>query len=246
MLTILWDLGAFAFGLGTAWREHWQATDLVWSLWLSSLVVGYASMMWTLGRTAIAGAAAARAGVLTMSKTASGTVAIDVAGRPNAPAATPIPPAAAMAGLTAITLFLMGFFTVHFGLFHFVHSAFLSMFFPVDGDRGGFPGLHVYPTVVRRYWIFLPATFIAERAAFLRAVPATTAGFATAIAGIGPSLTAPYKNVVRMHLLIFVFFGTWMLHLDNIVVVAIVYAVYFFPWAAFSKRDSKAAIENAI
>src|SRR4051795_480538 len=42
------DLLAFALGLGVAWWERWQATDLIWSLWLSSLVVGYAMIVWSI------------------------------------------------------------------------------------------------------------------------------------------------------------------------------------------------------
>jgi len=43
-----WDALAFAIGLGLAWFLRWETTDLVWSLWLSSLVVGYATIVWTI------------------------------------------------------------------------------------------------------------------------------------------------------------------------------------------------------
>jgi hypothetical protein len=39
---------AFAGGLAVAWWAKWQSRDLVWSLWLSSLVVGYATLVWLL------------------------------------------------------------------------------------------------------------------------------------------------------------------------------------------------------
>lgn len=39
------DLTAFAFTLALAWYLDWQATDLVWGLWLSSLMVGYLVML---------------------------------------------------------------------------------------------------------------------------------------------------------------------------------------------------------
>ena len=42
------DVLAFAGGLGVAWWAKWQTRDLVWSLWLSSLVVGYATLVWLL------------------------------------------------------------------------------------------------------------------------------------------------------------------------------------------------------
>lgn len=62
-----------------AWWCGWRTGDLVWSLWLSSLVIGIASLV--LG-----------------------------------------------AKVSAVP-----FFTVHFGLFHFVHSVFLLALFPPTG-----------------------------------------------------------------------------------------------------------------
>jgi hypothetical protein len=35
------DLLAFIMGLGVAWFLKWETTDLVWSLWLWSLALGY-------------------------------------------------------------------------------------------------------------------------------------------------------------------------------------------------------------
>ena len=40
------DALAFALGLGVAWGSGWNTTDLVWSLWLSILVVGYSMIVW--------------------------------------------------------------------------------------------------------------------------------------------------------------------------------------------------------
>jgi len=43
--TTAWpDALAFAAGLVVAGMLGWRTTDLVWSLWLSSLVVGYATI----------------------------------------------------------------------------------------------------------------------------------------------------------------------------------------------------------
>ncbi|MFM1850517.1 MAG: hypothetical protein RIS54_201 [Verrucomicrobiota bacterium] len=58
------------------------------------------------------------------------------------------------------------FFTFHFGMFHFVHSVFLNHFFPIVKWNDGFPFSEHYLEVVKRYGIFLPAAFLAERAAF--------------------------------------------------------------------------------
>ena len=47
------DAVAFAAGLGVAWWASWNTTDLVWSLWLSSLVVGYSTMVWMIGQPVV-------------------------------------------------------------------------------------------------------------------------------------------------------------------------------------------------
>jgi len=209
------DVAAFAGGLALAWFTGWQTTDLVWSLWLSSLVVGYAIIVWN---------------VTAPLREVVGEMAHDHTGGR-------IGSEAAMVGLFGVgTLFGLAFFTVHFGGFHFVHSVFLNSFFPVTGARG-FPGWTTYVEVARRYWMFLPLAFLAERAAFRRAAPgpADTAVTPEAIArrkaqAANSGMTAPYKGVVRMHLLIFFFAFAHFAKLDNFAVYAVVYAVYFFPW----------------
>jgi hypothetical protein len=41
-----WDLLGFLASLAIAWIFHWQAKDLVWSLWLSSLIAGILITIW--------------------------------------------------------------------------------------------------------------------------------------------------------------------------------------------------------
>lgn len=213
------DATAFLLGLGAAWFLGWNTTDLVWSLWLSSLVVGYAVLVWSITRPL-------RELVVGMST-----------------ATDRIPLGGGIAGVTLLmggSLFMLAFFTVHFGGFHFVHSMFLRLFFPIDGAGqkvDDLPTFASYGEVVLRYWWFLPAAFMAERVAFQTPAvqPADTSVTAEAIAkrkaskGSDP-LTAPYRNVIRMHLLIFFFAFASFAKLDNFLVYTGVYAVYFFPW----------------
>lgn len=223
------DALAFAVGLGLAWFNQWQTTDLVWSLWLSSLVVGYAMIFWSIFGTGISIAFKAWSERATLRDQPRG------------------PMAAGGAVLLVGGLFMLAFFTVHFGGFHFVHSVFLSAFFPLEpGAAKGFPGLAMYGEVLQRYWWFLPVAAIAERQAF-RLAPAAAASPDTSVKaadiaarkarnGLGDGgMMAPYKNVVRMHVLIFFFAFAHFAKLENFWIYATVYAVYFFPWRLLKK-----------
>lgn len=188
------DALAFVVGLAIAWFASWDTGDLIWSLWLSSLVVGYAMIVWSIFSRAW--------------------------GR---------------VGEMAGGLFLLAFFTVHFGMFHFVHSMFVHQFFPLEG--GGREGPD-YFEVLRRYGIWLPVAFFAERAAFSRPpvrVADTTSVKAEDIEARkaregGAMMMKPYANVIRLHLLIFFFAFAHFMKLESFLVYAVVYAVYFFPW----------------
>ncbi len=227
------DLLAFGLSLVLAWQLEWQTTELVWSLWLSSLLVGYAMIVWTIFGPAI----------YVGWKTWTGREML---------AETPKLPMAVGGTLYFVGgLFLLAFFTFHFGLFHLVHSVFLNGFFPV-GETKGMIGLSGYLLVLKQYWYFVPLAALAERKAFhFKPVepvgPPDTVVTVAAIAerkarNAGQGFTgimAPYKNVMRLHLLIFFFAFAHFAQLDNFLVYAVVYAVYFFPWGLWQNKGSR-------
>lgn len=232
------DALAFAAGLAVAWLGQWTTADLVWSLWLSSLVVGYSMIVWRIFRPALViGRGAWRDRALV---------------REAVSAHGPLKPMAAGSAALVGGIFMLAFFTVHFGMFHYVHSQFLAGFFPIpDAGSGTWAGTEVYVEVARRYFWFLPAAFLAERAAFAMPVDSeppdrsvTAAAIATRKSArrnrLGSGLMAPYRNVLRMHLLIFFFASASFAALENFTVYAVVYAVYFFPWRLVrsSRRDA--------
>ncbi|SDS20857.1 DUF6498-containing protein [Opitutus sp. GAS368] len=226
------DALAFAAGLGMAWYFKWETRDLVWSLWLSSLVVGYAMIVWDIFSP----------GMLLVTKVWGDRAML-----------SPEPKGPAIAGGAVLLvggLFMLAFFTVHFGGFHFVHSVFLNVFFPLGPVKNSWPNAALYLQVLRDYWPFVLVAAVAERKAF-RLAPAEPAGpedtsvTAAAIAArkarnaqaafASGGLMAPYKNVVRLHCLIFFFAAAHFAKLDNFLVYAVVYAVYFFPWRLLKK-----------
>ena len=145
-------------------------------------------------------------------------------------------------------LFMLAFFTVHFGGFHFIHSVFLNEFFPISHGHGS-PGIATYLEVLRRYWFFLPVAFLAERAAFHlpNETSLDTSVTAKAIARRKAqepvsAMIGPYKNVVRMHLLIFFFAFAHFMRLESFAIYAVVYAVYFFPWRLLKRTEESVVI----
>jgi hypothetical protein len=147
------DLVAFLLGLAVAWALRWRTSDLIWSLWLSSLVVGYALIVWSLAEPACE------------------LLGIGWAHRDEVRASPAANDPRQIAAFVAIALvggaFYLAFFTVHFGGFHYVHAQFLLSWYPL-GD--GFHAMNraTLVEVFRRYWGALPSAFLARRYAFAR------------------------------------------------------------------------------
>jgi hypothetical protein len=195
------DLLALVYSLALAWFLKWEVKDLVWGLWLSSLTVGYATIVLTIFGPMVR------------------------SGREDT---KPLSAVAMVVG----GVFMLLFFTVHFGMFHFVHSAFLNLFFPVLGaGHKELPGATIYWEVLKSYWPFVLGAAVSERM-----------NLATAVKKTNPMV--PYKNVIRMHLLIFFFAGAAAAKLNSFLIYAVVLCVYFFPFkACFGEQqpDSPAA-----
>ncbi|MCX7008607.1 MAG: DUF6498-containing protein [Kiritimatiellaeota bacterium] len=188
------DLLAFAGTVALALAFRWQAHDLIWSLWISSLSFGY---FWLLA-------------ALTCS-------VIYTPGRKKI-------------GAIIGGLFLAAFFTFHFGMFHFVHGVFLNLFFPLVKENFGPPNVFtLIGTALSAYWPFVLMTFVSRVRDFpWRQQPDDE----------GKAMFAPYLNVIRMHLLIFIFGGLYLLHLANLAIFPVL-LFYFFPWRIFN-RERKA------
>jgi hypothetical protein len=222
------DAVAFVVGLAVARWTGWNAGDLVWSLWLSSLVVGYSTIVWMIAQPAAALALASwrdRALVHSNPRMLITFWLLLVVG----------------------VVFFLAFFTIHFVGFHYGHSQFLISFFPIDPGDGGHATdarMSTYIEIARRYWPFLPSAFLTHRAAFLRKPLSLDRdlSFSSLSAGnkFGSLFSEPYRNVVRMHLLIFFFFFAHFAGLENFAVYTVIYAVYFFPWRLLQRSPTQA------
>jgi hypothetical protein len=226
------DLAAFTVGLGCTWVLGWHTTDLVWCLWLSSLVIGYLTIVAVIGKCVFIGSAVVSSDLF--------------------PAQYRVKAVLIGSGLA---LFVLAFFSVHFCGFHAVHAALLSSFFPLtDVPKLAFRSVSFNPIslwkvafhyLMPRYGIFLIPVVVAERRALLGSIEALIharrirsaedVGQLLKAAGVsGHGLfSRPYLNVIRMHVLIFFFAICHALKVDAFPIYVVVYSVYFFPWSAF-------------
>jgi L-asparagine transporter-like permease len=123
-------------------------------------------------------------------------------------------------------LFLLGFFSFHFIFFHFVHSIFLNGFFPlltespfgksIEGTFGYF--FDIIRLALPRYWIFILLSGLSRLNLYSQAFASRGAG----------SMFIPYKNVIRMHITIFVLAFISFSGISNYTLY-FVFIIYFLP-----------------
>jgi hypothetical protein len=117
----------------------WQATDIVWGMWISSLVSGYAMIL-----------------VIIASDVWHGR---NPAERGDEPAS--------LAKRLAGALWMVAFFSFHFLFFHAGHAMFTQQFFPLAGADAGAHELvdnflAVTPLALSDYWPVVLAAFVAS------------------------------------------------------------------------------------
>jgi hypothetical protein len=269
---LLVDLALFAATLALAAHQRWSTTDLVWSLWVSSLVVGYSLIVTSilgslahggtaalLARRGTGGTPAASRGVpfagcaavpfnafivfATVMVLGWGRVALVVLVLALASSAVALggllrtrsgfgflpDPERGVARLLVMlpgATFMLGFFTVHFGMFHFIHGLFLNGFFPlVTASPAGKNPEQVFGIVgscareaLLRYWPFVLASGLSR-------LPGYAGAWATTD---GTMMMKPYLNVIRMHVMIFVFGFLSAAGLQSYALYPLL-AVYFLP-----------------
>jgi hypothetical protein len=187
------DLAAFVGTAVASFVLQWDLAQFVWGLWLSSLVVGYALIVYGILAAAYRTTAPAPLNSIGLALRALGGVG---------------------------ALFMLGFFTVHFGGFHYVHGIFLGVFFPLAPGTSGFDA--VIPNALlalRTSWPLVLGSAIAMRGAFTRAA-------------VEFKPETPYKSVIRMHFLIFVFAGAKITNVDSRWLYIVVLFFYYFPLSA--------------
>jgi hypothetical protein len=185
--------------------EHWTAGNMVWSLWITSLITGYCYL--------IAGIVSHALGSEILSEDSlvnrlfQGSIHSGI-----------------KYGLLIIgILFQLVFFTVHFGLFHFVYSIFLSEFFPImDRSFEKFTDLLFFVSVsLQAYWPVILFTLFVSIRKFQRVLNQTEVNYTK----------RAYINVIKIHLSIFLFAGLSTTGINEWI-LPLIFVIYFFPFSA--------------
>lgn len=128
-------------------------------------------------------------------------------------------------------LLMLGFFTFHFGFFHWGHAQFLVMF--LDWPESSHFEIRMVPEILARYWPIVLAGLL-FRLSNLRDY--TNRSFADLSAkqgggkAAGDAMTLPYAGVIRLHLAIFGLFAANAVGLPDLLMFALAYAWFFLPF----------------
>lgn len=286
--SFLLEIGSFAITIILAIFYSWTAKDLLWSLWISSLTIGYFTILAGIAGNLIHGRMADESGG-NGKKHDENSLNPDPKKLQNTGAAMAVFFLLPMAGFFGIfskitliyalfvglsvllavirfkaghrdeswivkfffnlvinfpaTVFMLAFFTVHFGGFHFVHSIFLNGFFPLTGDT---PFGKSIEGTFSLFFTFITVSFTSYWPFIVTSATSRLGGIVNAVSGKkGDMFLEPYKNVIKMHMMIFIiaFMGGSGLH-GYILYATLV--IYFFPFSRFFKFKKKTAqpVEN--
>jgi hypothetical protein len=185
--------------------ENWTAGNMVWSLWITSLITGYGYLI---------------AGIISNS---FGNAILSEENLVNRLFQGSVHAGIKYGLLIFGLLFQLGFFTVHFGLFHFVYSIFLSQFFPImDRSFERFPDfLFFVSTSFEAYWPVILFTLVASIRKFQRILSQNEVNFTK----------RAYVNVIKIHLSIFLFAGLSATGINEWMFL-LIFIIYFFPFSA--------------
>jgi len=185
--------------------ENWTAGNMIWSLWITSLTTGYCYLLAGIVSNAFGNGILSDDGLI--NRLFQGSIHSGI-----------------KFGLLIIGILLqLVFFTVHFGLFHFVYSIFLSEFFPImDRSFEKFSDfLFFITTSLKAYWPVILFTLFASIRKFQRILSQNEINFTK----------KAYINVIKIHLSIFLFAGLSATGINEWMFL-LIFVIYFFPFSA--------------
>jgi len=240
----LLDILAFCLTASMAFLFEWQANEMCWGLWISSLLTGWVVTISSVLRTLLhlAGIHLLREEDLDEKGDPLSAYFRSKTFSPNTKD-TKNPRASWPSILIAVGSVVIGAFTwFHFTFFHTVHALLMSFFLQMEPKNlfgpNGFINANQYDIfnyLVTNYWPMILGTFIARRGIIFGGNP-------------GINMKAIYQGVVRIHVFIllsaFLFFLIYFgIGVYQRVLLLILLFLFFFPIRIF--RRQRASSSNA-
>ncbi len=235
----LFDALAFLLTAFFAFKFDWQANELCWGLWISSLLTGWAVILSSVVRTLLylGGVPLLREEDLQeKGDPLSAYFRAKAFGRKTKDGKDPL--ASLPVILVAVGALGIGVFTwFHFTFFHTVHAMLMSFFLQMEplelfGPNGFINAdkKDVIIYLITNYWAMILGTFIARRGILLGGNP-------------GVNLKAIYQGVMRIHFFILlsaflsflVYFG---IEVYQRVLLLILLFLFFFPVRVFRRQPA--------
>jgi hypothetical protein len=136
-------------------------------------------------------------------------------------------------------LFLLVFFSFHFGFFHWGHAQFLTAF--LDWPESSEFEIRMVPEILARYWPIVLAGLLFRLSNLRDYMAKSFAGSnpeQDTEKAAGDAMMLPYAGVIRLHLAIFGLFAANAVGLPDLLMFALAYAWFFLP---FDLSTGKAA-----
>jgi len=233
----LFDVLAFLLTAFFAFKFDWQANELCWGLWISSLLTGWAVITSSVFRTMLHLAGVPLLREVDLDEKGDPLSAYFRArafGRKTKDGKDPL--ASLPVILVAVGALGIGAFTwFHFTFFHTVHALLMSFFLQMEplqlfGPNGFINAdkKEVIIYLITNYWAMILGTFIARRGILFGGNP-------------GVNLKAIYQGVMRIHFFIllsaFLFFLVYFgIEVYQRVLLLILLFLFFFPIRVFRRQ----------
>lgn len=231
------ELFLFFFSIGAAYFISWNNTDLLWSFWITSLVVGYVSIF----RTSIAPLR-----LLTTFNLTPG----DIKNFWELPTNKKLLSIIFVLVFVAYSLFIVLFLSFHFLIFHLFLAYFLQITFPhpaltdifAKPDGGQFyTSIQVIKTLLTSYWIIVLEKLIFDYKTKRESSSNQAAHLQHSFINEAFSfegIKRPYVQVARIHITIFLLFALSAVETNQYLIYVMIFSLFFFPMSIIRKVKS--------
>jgi|GEM_PF-2639936 len=225
------ELFLFSFSLATAYFMGWNNTDLIWSFWITSLVVGYV----TIFRTSIAPLSLLAKLMLSPE---------DIKKFRELPTTMKLKTAIFVLIFIPISLFYVVFLSFHFCIFHFLIAYWLQVLMPhsdiadilADANGGQFYiYIQIIKTLLMSYWIIVLQKLIFDYRTYWKSGSNKLTDVQHEFFSF-EGIKRPYVQVVRIITLMVLLFWLNSIEANQYMIYVVIYSLFFFPMPAFGKR----------